>query len=276
MRYIVCVVMTLVIFTTNTFANYTLIPTKVDRQTINGVRYITKTYTTTTDIDPMSLIEEDFESGGYLFTNETFERIEHEELVKKVVTLDAKAESESNQLEDLIRLFSGTKPYDQDGFTGELRLNVNSIYTEVAGYKTSSYTVSDTREYLGLMYPDPSYVAQSINKDGTTLPLVDIRFDVTATGLAGDSLVPTEYKAIGTYSQSFSKQVPTGYVARAIYEGEVTKTEVKEATYIITYVGAEIKSEEVELIEETKEIEEVELIEEILEETVDVDDIYHR
>ena len=46
------------------------------------------------------------------------------------------------------------------------------------------------------------------------------------TGLAGDTLVPTEYKATATYSSVFSKEVPIRHITKANYRGTVKKTEV--------------------------------------------------
>lgn len=69
------------------------------------------------------------------------------------------------------------------------------------------------------MYAAPSYVAQSTVKDGYTLPLTDVGWTVMGTSLAGDTLVPTEYKAVATYSETFNSQVPTGYVFTARYKG---------------------------------------------------------
>ncbi|WP_317854279.1 hypothetical protein [Chakrabartyella piscis] len=239
MKRIASIFMMSVLCATTVFASAS-VPKDVERQNIDGTEYITKTFEATTDIESESLIESDFTDGGFLFSYETVEKVENEGTTIKAVTESEVVETQSDQLEDIIRLFPQTKPYDADGFTGELTLNANSITTEAIGYETSYYTITDTKEIPGLMYPDPSYVPQTSLKNGTTLPLTDIQFDVMATSLSGDSLVPTEYKAVGTYSKTFSKQVPTGYTSKAIYEGEVSKNQVDTVTYIITYVGTKM------------------------------------
>ena len=89
---------------------------------------------------------------------------------------------------------------------------------------------------------DPSYVAQSATKDGCTLPLTDVSWTVMGTGLSGDSLVPTEYKAVATYAKTMSKQVPTGYVSTARYTGNVTKTTADTVFYTLAYAGEPLDS----------------------------------
>ncbi len=61
------------------------------------------------------------------------------------------------------------------------------------------------------------------------------------TGLSGDTLVPTEYKATATYSKTISDKVPSSYVTTAIYTGTVSKPEPTTITYTLTYVGTPIK-----------------------------------
>ncbi len=129
----------------------------------------------------------------------------------------------------------------QSGYKGTLTLDTGSIVTEAAGYTTKNYTVSTTKEYPGLMYADPSYVSQSTTKDGHTLPLTNVSWTVMATGLSGDSLVPTEYKAVATYSKTFSSQVQTSYISTARYKGNITKTTADTAVFTITYAGKDLE-----------------------------------
>ena len=187
-------------------------------------------------------MEEDFVLEDFLFSYIAADKQLNENKDTKEVTEDAKAEGGSKNLEDVIKLFPATKTYDKDGYQGTLTLDTGSIVTEVAGYTTKNYTVSATKEYPGLMYADPSYVAQSTVKDGYTLPLTNVSWTVMGTSLAGDTLVPTEYKAVATYSKTFSSQVPTGYVSTARYKGNVTKTTADTATFTITYAGKLIEN----------------------------------
>lgn len=213
------------------------VPISVERKNIDGVEYLVKVYDLPADTPQEQLVEEDFVLEDFLFSYIATDKQINENKDTKEVTEDAKAEGGSKNLEDVIKLFPATKTYDKDGYQGTLTLDTGSIVTEVAGYTTKNYTVSATKEYPGLMYADPSYVAQSTVKDGYTLPLTNVSWTVMGTSLAGDTLVPTEYKAVATYSKTFSSQVPTGYVSTARYKGNVTKTTADTATFTITYAG---------------------------------------
>ena len=117
----------------------------------------------------------------------------------------------------------------------------NSIATEVATYKTQNTTLSTVKEYTELMAADNSYIPQTAEKDGQILQLTDVNWAVMGTGLSGDTLVPTEYKATATYSKTISDKVPASYVTTAIYTGTVSKPEPTIITYTLTYVGTPIK-----------------------------------
>lgn len=215
-------------------------PISVERKNIDGTEYLIKTYETSTETEPSQLEEEPFELDGFLFSLETTDAEMNENAETKTVTEETKAESQSKNLEEVIKQFPATKSYDKDGYKGTLTLDTGSIVTEVAGYTTRNNTVSTVKEYPGLMYADPSFVSQTTIKDGYTLPLADINWVVMGTGLSGDSLVPTEYKATATYAKTFSSQVPTGYISTARYTGDVTKTTADTVTYTLTYVGRDV------------------------------------
>lgn len=217
-------------------------PVAVEQQNIDGTEYIIKMFETADDVAPEKLVDEDFTQDGFVFRHLTTDKQIRLTIDTKDVTEEAKAEGQSEKLEDVIRQFPATKAYDKDGYKGTLTLDTGSIITEIAGYTTKNYTVSTTKEYPGLMYADPSYVAQSATKDGCTLPLTDVSWTVMGTGLSGDTLVPTEYKAVATYAKNMSKQVPTGYVSTARYTGTVTRNEAGTVLYTLTYAGTPLDS----------------------------------
>ena len=213
------------------------IPISVERQNIDGTEYLTKVFEVGAQTKSADLTEDDFALDGFLFSHHATDKQVNEESDTKEVVEEVRAEGASDKLEDVIRLFSATMPYEKDGYRGTLTLDTGSIVTQATGYTTKYRTVSATKEYPGLMYADPTYVAQSATKDGYTLPLTDVNWVVMATGLSGDTLVPTEYKATATYSKTLSSQVPTGYVSTARYKGEVTKVTEGTTLYSVTYIG---------------------------------------
>lgn len=87
---------------------------------------------------------------------------------------------------------------------------------------------------------DMSYVPATTVKNGKTLSLANVEWQVTGTALVGEALVPAQYQAVATYSASSSYQAATGYVTTAEYHGTVTSEGVDSITYTVVYTGSEI------------------------------------
>ena len=223
-------------------------PISVEQRNINGMEYVFKAYELSPESNPESLKESDFELEGFSFAHLTTEKSIKEKQLTKDVYEEIEIESQGNSLEDILKQLPSVKEYNKNGYSGKIALNTSSIVTEVSGYTTKSYTVSTVKEYPGLMYADPSYVSQTAVKNGSTLPLTNVDWVVMGTGLAGDSLVPTEYKAVATYAKSFTNQVPTGYISTARYEGTVVKSEVDSVFYKVTYAGTAIEKEGIPVV----------------------------
>ena len=220
-----------------------LAPISVERKNVDGKAYLIRVYELPAEADIKAAEQEKVVQDSYTFSHLTTEKEINENTTSKNVTEEVKVETQSKNLEDVIKQLPSTKDYSVDGYTGKIVLDTGSIATEVAGYTTRNYTVSTVKEYSGLMYADPSFVSQTAVKDGYTLPLTDINWVVMGTGLAGDSLVPTEYKATATYAKTFSSQVPTGYISTARYTGTVIKTEPGTVCYTVTYIGTPMEKE---------------------------------
>ena len=103
---------------------------------------------------------------------------------------------------------------------------------EADGYETSTYTVSDTREYPGLEHNDPALVPQTVTKNGLTLTLSGI----TWKGLGGTD--PTSYTAVVSYKGTGSSKNVTGYTT-ASYTGDVMASGIQKVRYTVTYLGKE-------------------------------------
>lgn len=219
-------------------------PFNIERKNINGTEYLIKYFNVPPEIEESSLIDPPFEEDNYLFQHHTTEVKANETILTKEVTETKTEPSPSQELAQVLKQFPSTFAYEENGYTGELALDTGSITTEADGYTTNTRTVSTTKEYGGLMFNDPSYVPQTTVHNGYTLSLTGINWVVMATGLSGDSLVPTEYKAVATYSKKVSSQVATGYTSTAVYNGTVGKTETKSVDYIVTYTGTPMFFEE--------------------------------
>ena len=212
-----------------------------DQKQIEGSIFLTKVYEVAEDFDPSALVENGYEKDGYLFAYHKTDKKINENKQTKELSESIAIETATDNKEGILNRLPQTIEYNKEDFTGVLSLEHNSIATEVAAYKTQNTTLSTVREYTELMAADNSYIPQTAEKEGQTLQLTDVNWAVMGTGLSGDTLVPTEYKATATYSKTISDKVPSSYVTTAIYTGTVSKPEPTTITYTLTYVGTPIK-----------------------------------
>ena len=84
-----------------------------------------------------------------------------------------------------------------------------------------------------------SYVPATTVKDGITLKLSGVEWQVTGSDVVGDSLAPATYQAVATYTGKSSYSVATGYITTAEYTGTVASDRVESITYQVTYLGTE-------------------------------------
>ena len=212
-------------------------PTNIERKTVNGTEYIVKTFNVNNSITAEMLVENDFKTDDFSFTHTNTEKKENISELSKSVSKPATLETTTNSASNILKQFIPSMSYSEDGYYGTLTLDTASLVTQASGYASRNVPVYKTKEYKGLLYNDPSFIPQSILDNGITLSLSSVEWIVTGTALAGDSLVPTEYKAIAQYSGSQRVTYATGYTTTVQYTGIVTKKSVDSITYIITYTG---------------------------------------
>ncbi len=212
-----------------------------EQKQIDGSIFLTKIYEVAEDFDPSKLIENGYEKEGYLFAYHKTDKKINENKQTKQLSESIAIETATDNKQGILNRLPKTIDYSKEDFTGVLSLDNNSIDTKPAAYKTQNTTVSTVKEYTELMAADNSYIPQTAEKEGQTLQLTNVNWAVMGTGLSGDTLVPTEYKATATYSKTISNKVPSSYVTTAIYTGTVSKPEPTTIIYTLTYVGTPIK-----------------------------------
>lgn len=132
-----------------------------------------------------------------------------------------------------------TMEYDDGTWSGTLALDHTSINTQAAGYTTGSSTVTATKTIGPLDRNDMSYVPATTVKNGVTLNLSSVDWQVIGTDVVGDIMAPCSYQAVATYTGKSYYSAATGYVTTANYVGEVTHEGVDSVTYKVTYLGTE-------------------------------------
>ena len=220
------------------------VPDDTTYQNLNGQQQAVKVFTLLADQDPSDLIEPDFEYNGYMYS---YSGMTKKEQTYSEETLHTETVTVTTDSKDLAKILAELKPtieYDDGNASGTLALDHESLKTEAAGYKSSSYTVTATKNYTGLDRNDSSYIDKTVTKNGRTLSLSNITWTVESTALVGDELVPATYAAVATYSGTASSTVATGYITTAEYTGKISASGVASIQYTVTYIGTPIVVEE--------------------------------
>ena len=242
MKHLKSLVLALVLaFAMTTSALAAEVPDNLVVENLNGQQRIVKTYVLPPEKDPETLKEPSFDYDGFTYTWAFTTKDEHAFLESKSVTDTVTVETASNNLDKILAELAPSVPYDDGEYSGELALDHTTISTVAAGYTTKYGTVTATKTIGPVDRNDMSYVPATTVKNGMTLKLSGVTWQVTGTDLVGDTLAPASYQAVATYSASTSSKVATGYVTTAEYKGEVTASGVDSITYTVVYVGEETK-----------------------------------
>ena len=236
----------LLVLTMATSAFAAEVPENLVVENLNGQQRIVKTYVLSPETDPDTLKESPFDYDGFTYTWAYTTKEEQPFLDTKTVTETVTVETSDDDLSDILAALAPSIPYDDGEYTGVLTLDHTTLVTEAADYTTQYGKVTETKVIGNLDRNDMSYVPATTVKNGRTLTLASVDWQVTATALVGEALVPSQYQAVATYSASTSWQAATGYVTTAEYRGEVTSEGIESITYTVIYAGTEIVPEEPE------------------------------
>ena len=215
------------------------VPTDTTIQNLNGSQQLIKTFTLPPGADPQQLIEEPFEQEGYRYTFADIVKEENQVSDRKYHTETVTLETDTKDLGKILEQLDTTLDYDDGTYSGILTLDHTAIRTEAAGYTSQAKNITATKTIGPLDRNDMSYVPATTVKNGVTLNLSNVDWQVIGTDLVGDTLAPASYQAVATYSGKSYHKVATGYITSADYVGEVTRSDVESVTYKVTYLGTE-------------------------------------
>ena len=206
------------------------VPTDTTVRNLNGSQQLIKTYTLPPGADPQTLIEDPFEQEGWRYTFADIVKEENQVSDRKYHTETVTLETDTKDLGTILTQLAATLDYDDGTYSGVLNLDHTAIRSEAAGYTSQARTVTATKTIGPLDRNDMSYVPATTVKDGVTLNLSNVDWQVIGTDLVGDALAPASYQAVATYSGKSYHKVATGYVTSADYVGEITRSDVETGT----------------------------------------------
>ena len=219
------------------------VPISTVAQNLNGSQQVVKTYTVSPEVDAQTLIEEPFQLEGFLYTYADIVKQENQVAERQFHTETVTVETAKKNLDVILEQLAPTMEYDDGTWAGTLALDHTSINTQAAGYTTGSSTVTATKTIGPLDRNDMSYVPATTTKNGVTLNLSNVEWQVIGADVVGDVMAPCSYQAVATYSGKSYYKAATGYVTTANYVGEVTHEGVESITYQVTYLGEEYEPE---------------------------------
>ena len=202
---------------------------------------IRRIYELSPDADPNLIPRNSFTRAGFLYeyTDTLREVIIGKEF--KTVTITETAESRTNDLDTILRLFPQHWEYaDDDGFTGRLLLNTATIRYEVSEYGRRTTPLTATRSFPNLANMDMQHIPRSIDDNGRTLQLQDVQWRTDNTQNMDGYAIGDRFTAIATYGGTRTTTYVRGYSLTAEYTGEVSRQEVSVIRYTVVFIGTEI------------------------------------
>ena len=201
-----------------------------------------KLYDLGPDDDPAGIPRSDFEQDGFHYTLTDLLQQELPEYEERAHTETVTLESEKKDMESVLALLPQEREFiTEDGFTGTLSLQLDTVQVEVAGYGSSTREVSATRSYPNLLSQDTQYIPKTVEEDGRTLTLQSIDWQTDNTATADGYAMGDRFTAIATYTGSATSSYVKGYTVTAEYRGTVSKIALNKVRYVAIFEGTPLQ-----------------------------------
>ena len=206
---------------------------------------IRKVYDLSPEQDPAGIPRSDFEQDGFHYTLTDLLQQELPEHESRPHTETVSLESKSKDMESVLALLPQEKEFvTEDGLSGTLSLQLDTVQVEAAGYGSSTREVSATRSYPNLASQDTASIPKSIEDGGRTLTLTDIQWQTDNTANMDGYAVADRYTAVATYTGSATSSYVKGYTVTADYTGTVSRIALNRVRYVAIFEGTPIQPAE--------------------------------
>lgn len=206
-------------------------PTAVTRSEDGGE--VRKMYDLGAEDDPAGIPRSDFEQDGYHYTLTDLLKQELPANESRQHTETVSVVSQSKDMASVLALLPQTKEFiTEDGLAGTLTLKLDTVNVEVAGYGSSTKSLTATRTYPGLADQDTQYLPKSIEDNGHTLTLQSVNWQEEASG---------HFTAVASYSGSATSSYVKGYTVTADYTGTVSRINLNKIRYVAIFEGTALE-----------------------------------
>ena len=128
--------------------------------------------------DPSGIPTRDFEDHGWVYHMVDMSSEEETGTDSRQITRTVTKFSETDKMEKILKALDATMEVTtEDGYSGVLRLDHKSVTVEAAEYATRDSAVSATRLYPDLADADLSLIPKTVEENGRTLTLEDVRWE---------------------------------------------------------------------------------------------------
>ena len=214
-------------------------PTSITRSEDGGE--IRKIYDLSPTDDPAGIPRSDFEQDGFRYTLTDLLKQELPEYEERQHTETVSLESKSKDMVSVLALLPQEREFiTDDGLTGTLTLQLDTVQVEVAGYGSSTKEVQATRSYPNLAGQDTQYIPKTIEDNGRTLTLQSIDWQTDNTASTDGYALGDRFTAVATYTGSATSSYVKGYTVTADYTGTVSRIALNKTRYVAIFEGTAI------------------------------------
>ncbi len=194
---------------------------------------IRKMYDLGPEDDPAGIPRSDFEQEGYHYTLTDLLKQELPANESRQHTETVSVASQSKDMGTVLALLPQTKEFiTDDGLSGVLTLKLDTVNVEVAGYGSSTKSLTATRTYPGLADQDTQYIPKSIEDNGHSLTLQTVNWQTEGDG---------HFTAVASYSGSTTSSYVKGYTVTADYAGTVSRINLNKIRYVAIFEGTPLE-----------------------------------
>ncbi len=190
----------------------------------------------------------DFEQEGFHYSLVDLLKQESPQYEEQLHTETVSLPSKSKDMESVLSLLPAEKEFvTEDGLTGVLKLQLDTVQVEVAGYGSSTKEVTATRSYPNLADQDTQYILKTIQDGGRTLTLQSVSWKVDSSTNTDGYDLGERYTAVATYSGTATSSYVKGYTVTADYTGTVSRINLSKTRYVAIFEGTSLRPVEPEL-----------------------------
>ena len=201
-----------------------------------------KIYDLSPEDDPAGIPRSDFRQDGFHYTLTDLLQQELPEHESRPHTETVSLESKSKDMESVLALLPQEKEFvTEDGLSGTLALQLDTVQVEAAGYGSSTREVSATRSYPNLASQDTANIPKTIQDNGRTLTLQTINWQTDNTATLDGYALGDRFTAVATYTGSATSSYVKGYTVTADYTGTVGKINLDRVRYVAIFEGTPLQ-----------------------------------